>query len=75
MSQQDALIQSAQKVGATVAVASTPTSFFESGIQMASLTIGAIGLCVAAFSAYVNYQRFKYMKEQDKKRNEHSKAH
>jgi hypothetical protein len=67
VSQSNTIIQSAQKVGATVAVASTPTSFVESGIQMASLTIGALGLCVAAWSAWINYQRFKYMKEQDRK--------
>lgn len=67
MSQSDPIVPLAQKLGATVAVATTPTSFIESGIQMASLTIGALGLVVAAWSAWVNYQRFKYMKEQDKK--------
>jgi beta-lactamase regulating signal transducer with metallopeptidase domain len=65
VNQSDALIQATQKVGATVAVVSAPVPFIENGLQLASLSIGALGLIVAAFSAWVNFQRFNYQKEQD----------
>ncbi len=60
----DTLIQTAQKVGATVAVASTPVSFIESSIQIASLAVGVLGLIVAGFSAWVSYKRLRFQQSQ-----------